>query len=369
MYSYDCGTSEEYNTSADFSNYNFPEKDEGGRPIIWSSSKNYQKVDDCLDCNQYKTILESSTSSKPVTRMYPELVFHKKTGMIILTGGQVVPAFAVDLQDVWAYWVDGNVWETIGINKALKNMTVAAMSPAYDEESNRIIFLNADGETWSFHLEELEWEEMKPAIAPSPRVGHMMTYDSNTDRIILFGGFEGKTAFTPNYDDTWAYDYNSDTWTEMNPVTHPSARMYSEMVFNNHSNKIILWGGRTWDVLSDNSIWEYDYIGNSWEEIKVENGPVLPFPYFGMLYDDQNNEMFLFGGPSDTGKLVHWKYSFDEDLWSLLEIEKSPPHREKHAIVLHPVLKKVVLFGGIADDVLLEGTWVFDLETLKWEEF
>ena len=56
MYSYDCGTSEEYNNNADFSNYNFPEKDEGGRPIIWSSSMNYQKVDDCLDCNQYKQL-------------------------------------------------------------------------------------------------------------------------------------------------------------------------------------------------------------------------------------------------------------------------------------------------------------------------
>ena len=348
----------------------FPEKDESGRYIFWSSLKDNLIVDECSDCDQYKSIMESSSGRKPPSRMYHELVFHKETESIILLGGQTVPAFGTDLQDVWAYWFDGNVWESLGINEALKSMTVAAMSPAYDEESNRIIAFNDDGETWSFHLEELEWEEMKPVNAPSPRFGHMMTYDSNSDRIILFGGFEG-TWLGSIYDDTWVYDFNSTTWTEMNPEIHPSPRMYAEMIFNNHSNKMIFWGGRTWDVIRDNSIWEYDFIANSWEEIVVENGPEMPFPYFGMLYDDQNNEMFLFGGPSDTGKLVHWKYSFDENLWNLLEIENGPPYMLKHAIVLHPLLRKAVLFSGVIDEdpfTLSESTWILDLETLEWEE-
>jgi len=366
-YSFGCGTDEEY-TNADLSNYTFPVKDEGGRPIIWSSSTNYQKVADCADCATNQSVPVSTSSTKPVTRMYPELVFHKKTGMIILNGGQIEPAFAIDLQDVWAYWFDGNVWETLGINKALKNMTVAAMSPAYDEESNRIIFFNGDGETWSYHVEENEWEKMDPGNAPLPRVGQMMTYDSESDRIILFGGFKGTALQDPIYDDTWAYDYNSDTWTEMKPQIHPSPRMYAEMIFNNQSNKVILWGGRIWGHFEDNSIWEYDFDGNTWKEIVVVDGPRLPFPYFGMFYHDQDDEMFLFGGPIDTGKLVQWKYSFGENLWSLLEIDNSPPHREKHGIALHPVLKKVILFGGVADDILLEGTWIFDLETLSWEE-
>ena len=98
----------------------------------------------------------------------------------------------------------------------------------------------------------------------------------------------------------------------------------------------------------------------------------MPFPYFGMFYEAQNNEMFLFGGPSDRGILEHWKYSFDENLWSLLEIENGPPYLLKHDIVLHPMLRKAVLFSGVTDEdphTLSNSTWIFDLETLTWEEY
>jgi hypothetical protein len=74
------------------------------------------------------------------------------------------------------------------------------------------------------------------------------------------------------------------------------------MIFNNHSNRIILWGGRTMTPIpkEDNSMWEYDFIENSWEEIAVENGPEIPFAYFGMFYEDQKNEMYLFSGYIET---------------------------------------------------------------------
>ncbi len=370
-YAYDCGTKEDFQMNSDYTSYTYPEKDEGGRYIFWSLSTNFLEVNNCSECDQYKSILQSPSKMTPPSRMYHDLIFHNKTGTIILIGGQTVPAFATDLQDVWAYWLDDNHWESIGIYEAVKDMTTGAMSPAYDEESNRIIVLNALGETWSFHLEKLEWEEMNPAKAPSQRVGHMMTYDSYSDRIILFGGFKGTAMGDPIYHDTWAYDYNSNTWTEMNPAADPSPRMYAEMIFNSHSNKIVLWGGTGWERIEDNSIWEYDFIQNSWEEIATEDGPVLPFPYFEMIYDDQNNEMFLFGGPSYTGKLVHWKYSFADNLWTLLEFENGPPHLLKHSIVLHPLMRKAVLFSGVLNEnpfTLSESTWVLDLETLTWEE-
>jgi hypothetical protein len=370
-YAYGCGTREDFQNNSDFTGYTYPEKDEGGRYIFWSSSTNFIEANNCPECDQYKSILQSTSKKKPPSRMYHDLIFHPETETILLIGGQTVPAFATDLQDVWVYWLEDNYWEPIGIYEAVKSLTTGAMSPAYDEESNRVIVLNAQGETWSFHMEELDWEVMKPSKAPSQRVGHMMAYDPNSDRIILFGGFEGKSLYTEIYDDTWAYDFNSDTWTEMNPAVNPPPRIYAEMIFNSHSNKVVLWGGSNWERLDDNAIWEYDFIQDSWEEIETEGGPDLPFPYFGMIYDDQNDAMFLFGGPSDTGKLVHWKYSFADNQWSLLDIENGPPYLLKHSIVLHPLLRKAVLFSGVLNEnpfTLSGSTWVFDLETLTWEE-
>ena len=43
--------------------------------------------------------------------------------------------------------------------------------------------------------------------------------------------------------DTWAYDYNSDTWTVLEPVEAPSPRDYSDMVYSDSLNQVILFGG------------------------------------------------------------------------------------------------------------------------------
>jgi len=55
-----------------------------------------------------------------------------------------------------------------------------------------------------------------------------MTYDSKADRIILFAG----TGAGDDFDDTWAYDYNSDTWTQFAPTSHPTGRHYGTMTFD-----------------------------------------------------------------------------------------------------------------------------------------
>lgn len=48
--------------------------------------------------------------------------------------------------------------------------------------------------------------------------------DAESDRLILFAG--GSPWFM--YGDTWAYDYDTDTWEEMSPDNSPSPRaMYA----------------------------------------------------------------------------------------------------------------------------------------------
>lgn len=64
---------------------------------------------------------------------------------------------------------------------------------------------------WKFDLSSGKWQKLKPeGEIPQPRSGHSMTI--HNDSIILFGGlFE----VTREVNDTFRYDFISNTWTNL----------------------------------------------------------------------------------------------------------------------------------------------------------
>ena len=47
-----------------------------------------------------------------------------------------------------------------------------------------------------------------------------MAYDASAGKVILFGGY----GFDGSLNDTWAYDYASNNWTNRNPANPPPVR-------------------------------------------------------------------------------------------------------------------------------------------------
>lgn len=94
---------------------------------------------------------------------------------------------------------------------------------------------------WAYDYDSDTWTAIESSGGPSYRGGHKMVYHPGSDRIILFGGYSlGEVHFC---DDTWAYDYNANTWTQLAPVTHPSGRWYHQMVYDQGADKIVLLAG------------------------------------------------------------------------------------------------------------------------------
>jgi hypothetical protein len=60
------------------------------------------------------------------------------------------------------------------------------------------------------------------STGPTERYGSAMAYDESNGRLILFGGAEWDDDIF--YDDTWAYNYSSNTWMELNPANRPPSR-------------------------------------------------------------------------------------------------------------------------------------------------
>ena len=259
--------------------------------------------------------------NRPSSRIYHTIVYHTKADRILLFGGQSKSGWVADLRDIWAYDLINNSWEELGVYEA-SPLKGAAQAPAYDIESNRVIVFNTEGETWAYHYEMRNWEKMSPSQTPKSRAGHRMAYDSESDRVILFGGFEAKNVNSPVYDETWAYDYNKSTWTLMVPEMSPPKRMYHAMAYDSESDRVIVWGGRLLERLDDNSVWAYDFNTDTWIQHKSPSAPQPELTYPRMIYRYLADQLIIFGGaeiitPFDCEVTRQtWTYEFNTNTWT-----------------------------------------------------
>ena len=95
-----------------------------------------------------------------------------------------------------------------------------------------------------------------------------MVYHPGTDQIILFGGYHlGEVGSS---DDTWAYDYDSNTWTQITPAINPSGRRHFSMVYAEAADKMVLFGGMAGNFLKEETsdeLWIFDPVVEEWSEV------------------------------------------------------------------------------------------------------
>jgi hypothetical protein len=96
-----------------------------------------------------------------------------------------------------------------------------------------------------------------------------MVYDAKADRTILYGGQN-------QGDETWAYDYNTNTWTQLTPPgTVPGDLSKHAMAYSTAADRVILFGGRlsssggatSIDRLNFGETWTYDLNTNMWTRV------------------------------------------------------------------------------------------------------
>ncbi|MFX1606143.1 MAG: kelch repeat-containing protein, partial [Promethearchaeota archaeon] len=189
------------------------------------------------------TLIDPATS--PLWRAEPGMAYDPGRDQVILFGGEDSLDTPNPLNDTWLY--DDGVWTQLSPSTAPSYRRGHSMS--FDIESDRIIIFGGEpdmkNDTWAGNPSADTFVEMNPAIAPEGRTSAAMAYDSESDRIILFGGFKGGSdVLASNYfGDTWAYDYNTDTWENLTTTGSPSVRGAASMAYDSESDRIVLFGG------------------------------------------------------------------------------------------------------------------------------
>jgi N-acetylneuraminic acid mutarotase len=313
----------------------------------------------------------------PSARSYAQMTYDSESGLVVLYGG----GFSGDYQDpatwsheTWTYNPRTNVWKQKFPAATPGGHSGGDMT--YDSKADRsILSIFSDDwsevQTWTYDANTNTWE--RRANGPRLLVGQRIAYDSESDRIILFGGWD-LAKLTPGglVNETWAYDYNTDTWTNMAPSFRPQIRNYQGMVYYSKADRVVMWGGAGVSVKQEGldyaEIWTYDYNTNTWESLENKKDSPDPRVYIMLAYDDRADKIIMYGG-YDYGNDETWVYDLNTQTWQQMHPVQNPGMLSRYSMVYVKDIDRTILLGGqdgSSHSTAKPDIWSYNLRLDRW---
>lgn len=265
----------------------------------------------------------------------------------------ILPAIAV-AQGVWSELPPGERWEH---------------ACAYDPDHQTMIVFggltnegSSDTQTYSLAVDAsgiAHWRALATTGGPPPsRSAATMVYDSNSQRMILFGGFGAGYL-----NDVWALDVNTLVWTELLPTgTPPSPRGFHTAIYDAANVRMVMFGGFGGADLNDT--WVLSLIGaGAWAPLVTVGGPPSARSSHSAIFDG-GGRMYVFGGSS--GGNDTWRLTLPTATWSLVATSGGPPPARYAHVALHDQTNaRMVIHGG---NTFLNDVWSLSLTTFAWSQ-
>jgi len=207
-------------------------------------------------------------------------------------------------------------------------------------------------DTWEYI--GVRWIQRFPANNPGRRSAHVMVYDSNRNRVLLFGGRAGTAAFN----DTWVYENND--WKKIVTPNAPPARFLAGATFDPIRDRFIIFGGnefsadlKTTPALFDT--WEFD--GTTWTQ-QGGTGPSVNKPI--LVYDAARDQTLMLG-LNDKSETLMYQYDPAATSWKQLTPSLLPTCANEGVAVYDSTNQKVFYTGGVC------ATSTGAEENLEWD--
>jgi hypothetical protein len=183
----------------------------------------------------------------------------------------------------------------------------------------------------------VNWEQESSAASPPARTWAASAYDSNRDRLVIFGGSSDGGA---NLGDTWEWD--GSTWGNPSPAVAPPILAGAAMAYDSARHVSVLFGGAS-STSTSSDTWEWD--GTTWTQRALASSPP-PMVWTAMVYDSSRGRMVLFGAYGPYGFYQAQTWEFDGTTWTQAHPAASPSPRQGPALAFDSTRNKVVMFGG-----------------------
>ncbi len=306
--------------------------------------------------------VSAQITGDPGVRGGHAMVYDPHNQVMVMYGGFTEPAGVGETDETWFYDYATNTWtEHVGTTPPARR---AAM--VYCNETNEIIMYGGSErfDTWSFDPLTQTWFQVITAANPGVHYEHGMAYDPQQNAVILFGGFG---ADGDARDDTWKFDCTTREWTELNPTASPMARYGFVMAYDDTIEQIILSCGNTATGHKDDT-WTYDYDADTWTEVDTTGTPG-ELKWARMTYDSLNQRMVLFGGEYTTTVDATKIYNAQEETWTNAAPEDAPVARIVTAMAFDSNNGVIIIYGGIDSDwANLGDTWAYEYSTNTWTD-
>jgi len=254
---------------------------------------------------------------------------------------------------------------------------------AYDESNGRLILFGGaewnEGvfydDTWAYNYSSNEWVELNPTVRPPPRFNPGVAYIPDRQAILIFGGHKSPER---NLGDTWLFDVKTDTWMKLEPSNNPTPRSNVGMAYDAENRRVILFGGSSNSEYPTSDTWAYDFESNTWTEMHPAASP-RPQYGVGMVFDSLNERILLLEGHwvarDESGRVRDgyegglYAYDYAVDAWTRIECS-TPPGRYWYSTAYDSDLGRMIVFGGIrwigGYGNMYDETWVYDSGTNTW---
>jgi N-acetylneuraminic acid mutarotase len=307
------------------------------------------------------TTLPTPEPTKPTARAYHHLTSVDSLRGVLLFGGITSsPPDGAFLGDSWIAtappgWARADPGSAVPMGDAV----------AYDAASDRVVVfaIVAPGdsfapqnETWAYDPAGDAWS-LVGTEQPDGLHGARATYDAESDRIIVIAKEAAKV---------WAYDMDTDTWEERANQT-PGLGTYHGIAYDDESDRLVAFGGGTGSGFG--ATLAYDYNSDTWTDLASDAGPTDRI-YHAMAYDPMTDRIIMFGGVqgrAETPSDETWAYDVDTNTWTLLSPATRPGPRGWAALAFNPADSTLVLFGGgPRREEASDETWIFNPATEDW---
>jgi serine/threonine protein kinase len=196
------------------------------------------------------------------------------------------------------------------------------------------------------------------------RSGHSMVWDDHDNALLVFGGIDNNNTML---NDLWEYSPGNGNWTELSPPTSaapcgavPVPRMNAAMVWDSADQQILLYGGIDANNHYLGDLWSFSLGTKSWTLLQCTgNGPGNRAA--NAVWD--GHEMLLVGGIDKFGMLADfWSYSPTPDSNGQWQRLPNTPMsaRADQTLVWDSTDSRMYVFGGLAaNGVQMNDFWSY----------
>jgi len=197
------------------------------------------------------------------------------------------------------------------------------------------------GDTWAFDLESLTWSELDTSGDGPDRLFHGTALSDDESTLYVYAGGDEGAFLGPFFDDLWSLDLGTLAWSELHSggSDAPDGRLSPNLVVDTDNNRLISFAGHDDGSLGNtNQVWAYDLGGGAWSELEA-----------GDVYKTAPVDFCEF--PAD-----------------FTEPDMDSPERRYQSVGANTGDGRLIVFGGKTDCGVIDDVWTYSFADDAWTE-